>query len=681
MALDGTVGADALCLALRALRRSGRTVEADRLLTRPAASAVDRESCFRLERGVHRAWRGQVDSLPRLLGGLEVPGRLAPIVEALARTRGFPVQPTPGAVEIPFEERHAHALAAFATRLGRPTPPSEVEAAAVAQRARTSDAAFAFRFLTDRGFAVLSVAGGVETALRAADAGVPFLLRAIQLEGEAFREEPVLVLGRDPASGLWLTSPGDIERLDVMPADAPGKARLLVALPQARAAELATWPIAGEREAGAALDRAVGAADAGRWDEAVQILAAEDERSGDQAAVLALYRAHFDHTRHERLLTRGDQKGALAALVSAGKALERSMRTPPTLVFEYLASYQSLYAAGRRGAAVEALEAAENAAPGSAFVPLTLFVVYRNEKRIEAALGAIDRALRAAPLDTSLLYRRGRTRRSLGRVDEARGDLLRARDRRPDWVPVGLELAHLELGLRRPDVALAVLDDLGRRVPSLAQDETAKLLRREAEHRLVQAGKSQHDLEPLLASQDRETRRRAAYRLADFETDGCERRLRALLADPDPAVRVTVLRMYMRPWLRSRAEADAVLAARVVQVLRDDPSSLARGAAVGLLSLVRRPEILDALLAALVGSSADASASVRAEAASVLARRDDPRVRAALVGALGDPDPGVRRAAIDALLQIAGTYRGFDPEGTPEDRARAIEAWRAWLRT
>ena len=679
VALDPGVGGDGLCLALRALRRSGHAAEADRLLSRPAAASAETHACFRLERALDAAWRGRPAEIAPRLTGLEVSPPLDALVEALADTRGFTIPPAVGAVEVPFAERHAHALAALATRLGRPTPASEVEAAAVAQGAAASDGAFASRFLADRGFAVLSVAGGGETALRAADAGIPFLLRSIQLEGDVFRDEPVLVLGRDAPSGLWLTSPGDIERLDVLPADAVAKARLLLALPRARATELATWPVAGEREAGALLDAATVLAQAGRVDEAARALA--PGTPGGASPVLSLYRAFFEHGRHLELLEEGRTEEAAAALVRVGEALQASMAHPPRSVFELLASYQALYATGRRDAAVDTLEAASRAAPGSSYLPLTLFAVCQREGRRRDALAALDQALAAAPLDTSLLYYRGTARRALGRNDAALGDLVRALDRRPDWVPVGLELAHLLLGLRRADAALAVLDDLQRRVPSLAQEDAALVLRREAEHRQVQAARSIDDLSALLVSSAGETRRLAAYRLADFELDASEARLRALLEDPDPAVRVTVLRVYMRPWLRSRAEGDAALTARLIRVLREDASPLARGAAVGLLSRVDRPEVVEPLADALAGPHADASVSVRAEVASVLARRDGPRSRAALVAALADVDTSVRRAAIDALLQLAGTYRGFDPEGPPEERARAVAAWRAWLGT
>jgi hypothetical protein len=79
----------------------------------------------------------------------------------------------------------------------------------------------------------------------------------------------------------------------------------------------------------------------------------------------------------------------------------------------------------------------------------------------------------------------------------------------------------------------------------------------------------------------------------------------------------------------------------------------------------------------------------RAEAVRVLGRTRTPDAIAPVVGALGDDDADVRRAARDALamlLSSAFPYRrfdiattGYDPDAAPSVRAAGIEKIRAWL--
>jgi HEAT repeat protein len=169
------------------------------------------------------------------------------------------------------------------------------------------------------------------------------------------------------------------------------------------------------------------------------------------------------------------------------------------------------------------------------------------------------------------------------------------------------------------------------------------------------------------------------YALARMETSEAEQALRGLLSDPHHAVRVTVLRVYMRPWLRPRVEAEDALAAAVGDLLRTDASEVVRGAAAGLLGLVGRPDVPGILAATLAGPAKDAHPYPRSEAAAALARRDGDVARSALVAALDDPDAGVRRAAIEALFRLAFTWNGYDPDAAPEQRAEATGRWRRWL--
>ena len=117
-----------------------------------------------------------------------------------------------------------------------------------------------------------------------------------------------------------------------------------------------------------------------------------------------------------------------------------------------------------------------------------------------------------------------------------------------------------------------------------------------------------------------------------------------------------------------------------MELLRRDASEMVRGAAAGLLSLVRLPFATDELAAALAGDEADPHPYPRSEAASALARHDGLVASTALVAALSDGEVVVRRAAIASLFRKASTYHGYDPEAPEAEREKAIRHWREWLR-
>jgi hypothetical protein len=55
------------------------------------------------------------------------------------------------------------------------------------------------------------------------------------------------------------------------------------------------------------------------------------------------------------------------------------------------------------------------------------------------------------------------------------------------------------------------------------------------------------------------------------------------------------------------------------------------------------------------------------------------RLLEGVVEALGDEKPQVRKIARQVLKIQTGQTKGFDPNGTPEERERALQAWRQWL--
>lgn len=108
---------------------------------------------------------------------------------------------------------------------------------------------------------------------------------------------------------------------------------------------------------------------------------------------------------------------------------------------------------------------------------------------------------------------------------------------------------------------------------------------------------------------------------------------------------------------------------------------LVRWAAVSALAALDD----DASTAALRRALADANATVRAVAASGLARRGDNTGLKVLVDALestemaiGHPPRRLADQADQALRHLSGTSQGFDSNSFPEVRREAIARWRDW---
>jgi hypothetical protein len=70
---------------------------------------------------------------------------------------------------------------------------------------------------------------------------------------------------------------------------------------------------------------------------------------------------------------------------------------------------------------------------------------------------------------------------------------------------------------------------------------------------------------------------------------------------------------------------------------------------------------------------------VRARAVGLGRRQADSQVMPALVDRLSDSDPVVRLAAHEQLRKRTGRDFGYVPWASPEERAGAIEQWRAFV--
>ena len=62
-----------------------------------------------------------------------------------------------------------------------------------------------------------------------------------------------------------------------------------------------------------------------------------------------------------------------------------------------------------------------------------------------------------------------------------------------------------------------------------------------------------------------------------------------------------------------------------------------------------------------------------------LTERQKVQLYGKLIDALKDEKPQVRAIAIQALQIHTGQNKGFNPNGTPDERIRAIAAWKRWL--
>jgi hypothetical protein len=146
---------------------------------------------------------------------------------------------------------------------------------------------------------------------------------------------------------------------------------------------------------------------------------------------------------------------------------------------------------------------------------------------------------------------------------------------------------------------------------------------------------------------------------------------------PNPNVRVRDGRVTVRPLKATPEEVLAIVAdprhashAQAVEALADmtakaDRAELARHAPA---------------LARLAKNSA---APVRKIAIAGIERGRNLNVAPVLITLLDDPDPEVARAANDALGRISRKFNLFELgiEPTPDQRAKAIQGWRAWYRS
>lgn len=672
-ALHPKPGLRAFVFAVRTFRRAGHNEHAQRLLASAAGAGISRANALVALETALTAWEvGDWKVVPDLLRSQRPPaGARAAYValqHARRRSRVVPLPPSRG--HIRGEAKDARMIARLATALGRRTTSADVQAWSQENGIPPGGAATSRAFLSAQGYEVLTAVGDGSAGEAALAAGLPFLLYRILRTDAGYREVPVLVRGFDRRTGLWLLDEPDGRRIDVTPRADAAKARIVCAVPPEGRAILAALQETAAARRGRRVESALDALDRRQFDLAAKRLSP----AGATTPVEQVYAAYVR-------LRAANETREHAWLEQARASVERSRRTPPLLGIEAYVRGQALGVAGETDAAVAVFENVVRLEGASATVAMARFAALDVAHDQTGALAAVSEAQRLAPLDSRILYYRAAVRGRAGDFVGARADLRRALERQPDGLRVALALARLEVMAKRPEAALEVLREIERRNPAARGDSALRMVRRAAEFDMLEAAQTLQDLRWARRSTEPETRRRLAFTLAQRREDGeeAERLLRLLLADPDPEVRASTLRVYLRPWLRARIEQENVLARRISNLLAGDKEREVRRAAASLLGRVSCKVGARALASSVAGENADAEPLVRSAAARALEAHDCRQGRVALVAALDDSDPGVRRAAIDALFHLTATMRGYEPDQDASARAAAVEAWQAWL--
>ena len=445
-----------------------------------------------------------------------------------------------------------------------------------------------------------------------------------------------------------------------------------IVAPKGRAAELSAWRDGSAARAGETLAADLAPLAHDDPARAADLLAAR-VGTGPERPLLTFYQGVATYLA-------GNAARDAARRGVAGTLLRRSSTATPVLPVErFVRTTESSWSRDEADAAAADLLAIEADEGPCAWVHAGRFVVFEAARRHVEALASIVEARALDPFDVRTLYFRGNLRRLLGDAPGAREDLVRVLDRRPDTLAAAEDLVALHLEAGAPDRALAVVEALVAADPTSASSKPVRQLRQRTEVRVVRRARAAADLAVLARSPEPDTRKEVAWTAASFETPEAEALLRALLEDPDDGVRRKAAQAYQRPWLVDLAAADPRLFDALAARLAGDGVPTVREALALALAREETARSDAALAPRLAGASRDPDVGVRAAIADALTGREAPEVRRAMVAALEDPESVVRATALRGLVRLAGSARGFEPDGPAEQRAAAVRAWQAWL--
>ena len=150
----------------------------------------------------------------------------------------------------------------------------------------------------------------------------------------------------------------------------------------------------------------------------------------------------------------------------------------------------------------------------------------------------------------------------------------------------------------------------------------------------------------------------------------------------DHAVRESIVAFYLQADLHDRKRAlevletfdegrEEIVVGLLAQTCRtDDEERLWELAS--FLVRIGPPSKLDPILEIL----SDPSVAVRRHAAMALGKIGNREVLPALISLYLDPSPEVQAEAADAVWRLTSTDDGFEPELSPEQKARIVQRWR-----
>ena len=181
---------------------------------------------------------------------------------------------------------------------------------------------------------------------------------------------------------------------------------------------------------------------------------------------------------------------------------------------------------------------------------------------------------------------------------------------------------------------------------------------------------SKRAIVPLIAAledKDAEVRRKTAYALGEIADARAIDALVNRLTDPEATVRANAC--FALGQIGKPKPARDLVRALI------DKDETVRNYAAQALGSCGEPKALPALAWAAFNEK---SPYVRALAISAMGTLKDTRACGVLVALLASEDYLVRARAIEALMDLTGSRRGFDPRASRTRRERALARWQTW---
>ena len=157
--------------------------------------------------------------------------------------------------------------------------------------------------------------------------------------------------------------------------------------------------------------------------------------------------------RAEAYLARGVIEKARGNWVPASKSLEEALRRNPTLPTAHAELGHAYLLMGEDARAEREFKAEQAARPDDFHAAVYLGWLYLRDRRWEEGAEQLRIAARHKPRHPGLLYLTGQAEHAMGKLEEARQNLERSVETKPDFLPAHVLLARVYARLRRMDDA------------------------------------------------------------------------------------------------------------------------------------------------------------------------------------------------------------------------------------